>query len=82
MTIDERLEALTMNLELAARDIAELQKNTADFERATERRFAQWEFEKKHLDEKVDLLVDGTQNLLAAVQGQQIRIERLERHIS
>jgi len=110
MTLEERFEALTMNLELTARDVAELQnaiaemrkvnaemqktdailqQRIADFERATEQRFAesqqrvaQWEFEKKHLDEKVDSLADSTRMLLAAVQGQQTRIERVERRIS
>ena len=103
MTLEERFEALTMNLELTARDVAEMQKATAemrkvnadiqqrivDFERATAERFAEngqrfarREFEKKHLDEKVDSLFDGTRVLLAAVQGRQTRIESIERRIT
>jgi hypothetical protein len=96
MTLDERIEALTMNLELTARDVADLQKATADmhranadlqkntteFQLATAARFAQWEMEKKHLDEKVDALTESTQMLLSAVQAQQGRIERVERRLS
>ena len=100
MTFEERFEALTMNLELTARDVADLQKAIAemqkttaemqkttadmqktntDFQKATVARFAQWEMEKKHIDEKVDGLVDSTKMLLTAVQAQQVRIERVER---
>jgi chromosome segregation ATPase len=117
MTIDERLEALTMNLELTARDVADLQKavsqmqattagiqattaemqattaemqaataemqaSTAAFQKATAERFALWELESKHLDEKVDSLADSTKMLLIAVQAHQSRIERLEHRAS
>jgi predicted nuclease with TOPRIM domain len=93
MNFEERMDALAMNLELTARDIADFrqateafqrnteafQRNTEAFQEATNRRIAQWETEKKHLDEKVDSLLDSTRMLLTVCQAHENRIERLER---
>jgi len=65
-----------MNLELTARDVADLQKavaemraDTAASQKATADRFALWELERKHLDEKVNSLADSTRMLLNRGSG-------------
>jgi hypothetical protein len=59
MTIDERLSALTMNLELTARETADLRESVA-------------ELRKSMADNKgtVDALVQATSNLLKVSESQ------------
>jgi hypothetical protein len=78
MNFEERMDALAMNLELTARDIADFRQATEAFQEATDRRITQWETEKRHLDEKVDALLDSTRMLLTVAQAHENRIERLE----
>jgi hypothetical protein len=67
MTIEERLSALTMNLELTARETADLRESLTELKDSV-----------SNLAEKVDVLVLGTSNLLRVAEGHERRILRLE----
>jgi hypothetical protein len=82
MTIDERLEAVAMNLELAYRDIQELREGTRELRDTTrELRDAAGlqALEGAAQRERIDLLVTSVQNLLTVSQSHENRLQRLER---
>jgi hypothetical protein len=79
MTIDERLDALTMNLELTAR------KHEDDYQRlereiAVERESCKLEME--HERNRLDVLTTAVENLLTVSNASLTPIERLERRIA
>ena len=86
MNFEERIDAMAMNLELTAREIADLrhatdafQRNTEAFRQETAQRFAQWELQSRHADEMVADLLKSTQMLLTVAQSHENRLTRLER---
>jgi hypothetical protein len=83
MTIDERLEALTMHLELTARKQEDdFRKHEEDYQRlerqlAVERESRKLEME--HERNRLDVLTTAVENLLTVSNASLTRIERLER---
>ena len=67
MTIDERLSAVTMSLELTARDVADLHESVAELHGTV-----------ADLRSSIDALTVGTGNLLAICQSHERRLDRLE----
>ena len=74
MTIEERLSALTMNLELTARETADLRESVAALNKSTA------ELNKYTTDtrESVDAHVQGTWNLLQVSQSHERSLNRIE----
>ena len=78
MTIDERLSAVTMNLELTARDVADLNESVAGL-RGT---VAELHGSVADLRSSIDALTVGTGNLLRICESHERRLVRLETGIA
>ena len=74
MTIDERLSAVTMNLELTARDVADLHESVSVLRGSV----AELHGTVADLRSSIDALTVGTGNLLAICQSHERRLDRLE----
>ncbi len=86
MTFEERMDAITMNMELMGHRLEDTRREAEERQREAEARQREWEarhhvvdIEIAHLREQGEVLLKATTQMLAVADAHDRRLARLER---
>ena len=82
MDIDQRIEALTMNLELTAHEVSDLRAAFAERDKAWAERDKITALELSHMRENINTLAQSANSLLVVASRHETRISRVEAQLN